>query len=484
MQVYISEVRGVMMKRILSTILCIGIIFTSSLIFAAPVDFWGGVRNEYEYEEYVFITGEPIKFVGKVDVSEKYKEKNNTLTVTYKFTLQPEDASMKGKLSRKMTYVTEYTKREDKGQAIGKANVTKYSETIDLNKDRYRLENYQFSKSDVIDERPASHFYSGNMKGKKFYSVNKNEGNVVVDMTGGDVGYENFWGSTETQIINFIITYPNNEQGLVKVQTSDSENKKLKYSDNEVDYISFNGGYIRTTNKEAVSKIDYDLPGGRGTKDLSKKMTPKVERLIVPKFRDLGGHWAEEYIEKLYSLDVFDDTSKEFFVPEANISRKEFITSLMKGCNIEIEVPEKKRSKKDPPERSPFRDISTKDKDYYYIKEAYNREIIKGRTIDLFRPNEPLTMAEGVSMLIRALGFETKAPSPGYYTSFLDDKGIPNWAKDSAYVAKEIGILEGNRMHPNKPLTRAEASKLLVRFLEFLEKDLQKDYRENIILFN
>jgi len=33
-------------------------------------------------------------------------------------------------------------------------------------------------------------------------------------------------------------------------------------------------------------------------------------------------------------------------------------------------------------------------------------------------------------------------------------------------------------------MTRAEASAMLVRFLEFLERDLQRDYRENIILFN
>jgi len=33
-------------------------------------------------------------------------------------------------------------------------------------------------------------------------------------------------------------------------------------------------------------------------------------------------------------------------------------------------------------------------------------------------------------------------------------------------------------------MTRAESSAMLVRFLEFLEKDLQQDYRENIILYN
>jgi len=85
------------------------------------------------------------------------------------------------------------------------------------------------------------------------------------------------------------------------------------------------------------------------------------------------------------------------------------------------------------------------------------------------------------------LGFESKAPTPGFYMNFSDDNEIPNWARDSIYVAKEIGLIQGNTqntVNPNKILTRAEASSMLVNFLEFLEKDLQKDYRENIINFN
>ena len=102
-------------------------------------------------------------------------------------------------------------------------------------------------------------------------------------------------------------------------------------------------------------------------------------------------------------------------------------------------------------------------------------------------PEESLTRAEAIVILIRALGFENRAPAPGFITSFSDDALIPEWAKDSVYVAREIGLVTGdwdNRINPGKVLTRAEASSLLVKFLEFLEKDLQKDYRENIILYN
>ncbi|MEN6328450.1 MAG: hypothetical protein ABFD18_19850, partial [Syntrophomonas sp.] len=68
-----------------------------------------------------------------------------------------------------------------------------------------------------------------------------------------------------------------------------------------------------------------------------------------------------------------------------------------------------------------------------------------------------------------------------------DDSQIPGWARDSFYVAGEIGLIKGNnynQANPNQVMTRAEASAMLVSFLSFLEVDLQKDYRENIILFN
>ena len=53
-------------------------------------------------------------------------------------------------------------------------------------------------------------------------------------------------------------------------------------------------------------------------------------------------------------------------------------------------------------------------------------------------------------------------------------------------MAKEVGLVQGdsmNRVNPNKVMSRAEASAIIVRFLEFLQKDLKRDYRENIMNF-
>ncbi len=485
--------------------------------FASPPEYAGGVNNEYEYEEIVFITGEPILFVGTAKITEN--DKVDTKTVGYQIDLIPAQntggSAGKDKLTRKITYVTDYDARDDKGQTIGHTRVSKYSETIDIDGDKYTLKDYQFSKSEVIDNRPAADFYSGNVTARKVYDINGRgraaEGEAIIDFGGGNVGYKNFWGETETQMIDYVYNvYWHNEpeknwQGTVRNQVSDSTTKELRYSDNEANFSSFNGGYMRISNGQIVSKYDYDLPTkinsnndspdginnlvrDQGTKSLSKEVVPKIERLIVPKFKDLGGHWAEAYISKLYSLDVFDEVS-DFFIPDVAMTREEFTKGIMRASDIRpIEEPAKKSKKRDQePEVSIFEDISVEDPNYKYIKSGFEKGIINGISKEKFAPKDYLTRAQAITIIVRALGFENKAPTPGYITPFADDRLIPIWAKDSIYMGQEIGLVEGdnlNRINPDDELTRAEASALLVRFLEFLEKDLQVDYRENIILFN
>ena len=489
---------------------------------AAPPDFLGGVYNEYEYEEYIFISGEPIQFVGTVTVTEPERGTSASITNTYRFTLKPSDSSIPGKIDRTMSYVTSFTDRPDKGQTLGKTIVSSYRETIELNGDRYVLADYFFSKSDVIDNRPASNYYLGNITGKKIYDINNGKGRVMIDISGGNVGYQNFWGKTETQVINYVI---NTERELLisgedeeeditqevawggsyRVQASDSTHKNLIYTESTPSLISFDGGHIRITNREMVSMYDYNvprmvkgnpLPSGRdrGVLQLSKKMVPELESLIVPKFRDVGGHWSEENIRRMYSLDVFDNVD-EYFLPDVPMTRVEFTKGIIRASNIKVESnaeeeerPTRRTRYAEPEdEKSPFNDVSSKDPDFNYVMAALDRGIIKGVSAIEFGPNNPLTRAQAVTILIRALGFESKAPTPGFRTQFSDNARIPDWAKDSVYVAKEISLVHGdsaNNFNPNQVMTRAEAAAMLTRFLEFLEKDLQRDYRENIILFN
>lgn len=499
-----------MKKLFLNIILmCVFIFGFSGVAIATPSDFAGGVNDEYEYEEVVFLSGEPVKFTGEIDITER--ERSGSKSISYKFNLTPEDKNISGKLSRKISYEIQYDNHEDKGQTIARYSVKSYSETVTIGQDKFSLEDFQFSKSDIIDNRPASDFYSGTIKGRKYYEVNKGEGKLILDISGGNAGYENFWGSTETQLLEYYLQMDGqiededgdkesvSWEGTVNVSVSDSLKKILRYADNEAMYSSFPGGHMKISQREMFSRYEYNLPKikdrvpdkkrrNKGTKELSREMLPRIEKLIIPKFKDTGGHWAEEDIKKLYSLDVFEGNSV-FFVPDVAMTRVDFTRAVMKACNIRVEEESKRtsrRSKKEVQEDSLFKDINVDDSNYTYVKDAVNKGIINGAE-GLFMPDALLTRAQAITILIRALGFENNAPTPGYFTSFTDDHEIPYWSRDSIYVAREIGLVKGDkyqRVNPSKEMTRAEASVMLIRFLDFLQEDLQKDYRENIMLYN
>jgi len=501
------------MKRFVLIATLLGMVLWGTNAYAAPPDFGGGVNNEYDYEEVVFVSGVPIKFTGSgKNVNIKITEKEDSRTITYRLKLTSADPDYPGELNRSVTYKTTLSKHSDKGQTTAQMEVDKFSEKIEIGKDKYELSDYQFSRSDIIDNRPASDYYSGSLKARKTYVINKNQGKVTMDISGAMVGYENFWGKTETQQLEYVITCDRagqqededsedlSWQGTVSIMASDSMTKTLKYANNQASLSSFSGGHSRITNESMYSRYDYNLPrikDGtvsssrlRGSVELNLEMSPRIERLVVPKFRDVAGHWAQDDIEKLYSLDVFEGTPA-FFAPDAPMTRAEFTRAIVKGANMRASIAEGQtskttRSRSKTVEVSPFVDVPTSSHYYQYIKDGVDKGIISGISDRQFGPENYLTRAQAITIMVRALGFENMAPTPGYRTSFADDQAIPNWAVDSVYVAREIGLVSGdasNRLNPNQTLTRAEASSMLVRFLNFLEQDLQKDYREDLVLY-
>lgn len=498
--------------------LCIiGLLFQGRAVASLP-DYASGVSDEYTYNEMVFVTGAPMLFTGTIKVTEKTGDPLSTKDYKFKLTCNTTNSAGKAviaKLDRTMTYETTVDKYADKGQTIQKTTIKKFKETITVDKLKYDLVDFQFSRSDVVDNRPASNFINGNFEGKKVFTINKTQGYLTESFSGGVVAYSNFWGNTETGNANYLYesdrlvpAAAGSTQGAIQVtwdgtvttKGSDSLTRELQYRGNDAKFASFEGGYIKTTNSGMVSELSFDMPRFQANGSVAsrrniddKKMEatnmPKVERLIVPKLRDIGGHWAEDGIKKLYSLNVFDDT-ESFFAPDIPMTRMQFVKSLMNACNIKVEEPVKKRatiSRKKVIEQSIFSDVAIDDPNYKVAKDAVAKGIVAVDSANRLKPNEPITKMEATIMLIRALGFENRAPSPGFSTQFTDDAQIPQWAKDSAYMAYETDLVapdNAGQFNPNKKLTRAEASEMLVKFLDFLEKELQKDYQNRTINYN
>lgn len=451
---------------------------------AKPPDFNGGVLDEYTYEEVFFLEGYPIHFTGKATVSEK--ESKNVLTTTYKFNLTSKAGD---KLTRSVAYVSDLDKREDKGQTTSQTSVKSFSEKITIGKNvTYTLDDFQFSQGAVSDNRPASDYYSGNVVGRKIYKKvdksKKTEDLITVHVSGRNMGYENFWGATETQFMDYEIETKYG-QAFVTSKVSDSKSRVLQYEPHDPSLSSFTGGHAVISKSNMIGEYTYDLPYGRGkgTVHLNKEMVPEIERLIVPKFRDISRHWAKDNIQRLYSLGVFDENTP-FFSPNTPMKRYQYTVGVLKAVDIRVlEQPKKSKVPKTPI----FKDLSVKDPDYLFIESAVEKGIITGVTPDKFNPDGPITRVQAVAILVRALGMEGRAPSPGYRTNYVDNHKIPAWGKDSVYVATELGLIYGderNRFNPNAPLTRAQSAALIVRFLDFLENDLKQNYRDDMLFFD
>ncbi|HOV80589.1 MAG TPA: S-layer homology domain-containing protein [Bacillota bacterium] len=97
------------------------------------------------------------------------------------------------------------------------------------------------------------------------------------------------------------------------------------------------------------------------------------------------------------------------------------------------------------------------------INELAEAGIIKGYEDGTFRPAEPVTRAQVVTLLARLLGWTGEEAE----LSFADE--IPSWAGEAVAAAVSRGIVKGypdGRFLPGRPVTRSEISVILANSIE------------------
>ncbi|HHY22072.1 MAG TPA: S-layer homology domain-containing protein [Bacilli bacterium] len=176
----------------------------------------------------------------------------------------------------------------------------------------------------------------------------------------------------------------------------------------------------------------------------------------APTFSDITGYWAESYIKQASAKGIIGGYPDGTFKANASITRAEFTVMLVNALKLEGAAASS--------EFSDDKQIGA------WAKQAIDRAlqagIIAGYDDGSFRPSAAITRAEMAVMFARAMDLQinTNAVSP-----FADDKAIPEWAKGAVDALHRIGIVNGrgkNRFDPNGPVTRAEATAMLIRMLE------------------
>ncbi|MCL2162793.1 MAG: S-layer homology domain-containing protein [Oscillospiraceae bacterium] len=477
-------------------------------------------RTALDYQEYTFITGEPVLLKGTLTMTKAVRDDR----ITYQYSYRLNNSAKRFQMTREISYETELFKK-DNGQTV---TVTKYtrtpSEKIVTDGETYTLRTMDFTRTSLVDEKPAVSYYSGNSWYRKNYEIgggtmtSQSGRFVTVEATGEFYGFDQYWGAADVEETDFIIEYsdfrnaqgdPDHWGGSATVRRSQSTITQLRYVENEPDAISFRGGYLETRRNDNVLEVSAKLPEfdskGASTdkiktyKESTKIDTfPSTKRLVSPDLRHIRGHWAEESISKLFGLEVFKDGPSQFN-PSQYITRGEFAAALVGAARNTPEDPAVASSSTR--NRAPattgggrrgqapdpiFTDVSPEHIYFSQIEEAFNRGLMNPMSSNMFSPNGEITVADAAVTFIRAMGLESLASYHGAITNYLDDDSIPDYAREALYVCEYIGLLKGDgagRINPSKVLTKGEAAVMLDRFVEYMREDLRKDYRDRIMDF-
>ncbi|NMA02025.1 MAG: S-layer homology domain-containing protein [Clostridia bacterium] len=182
---------------------------------------------------------------------------------------------------------------------------------------------------------------------------------------------------------------------------------------------------------------------------------------ISEKFTDMGNHWADTVVGKLTEVGAIGGYADGTFKPDNPITRAEFSKILTVSLGLEKI------------EGSAFNDTAT-----HWAKNDINTLVHHG-IIDKseygskYEPDKNITRVEIAKMVVRASGFDKEArEKAGQNTGFKDNSSIKSSDRGYVIIAKENKLVGGypdNTFKPNNNATRAEASAMIVRTLEFIQ---------------
>ncbi len=275
----------------------------------------------------------------------------------------------------------------------------------------------------------------------------------------------------------------NNIEYLDGINYADYEKLYKKGLSSEVDKIIVSKKYpsinefvkafneaVKTVTEKKSDKSDSSSGGGGGkTYGIggfeSKPEDPKQPEVNpdTQPFTDLAGfEWATEAINELYKMGVVNGKGNGLFAPYDNVKREEFVKMLVNALNIDAEA-----------EDNGFSDADKNEWYYIYLSKAKVAGIVKGNDNGEFGIGQNITREDMATMAYRAYSIAAGDMQRLSDNVFADDKDISDYAKDSVYLLKDNGIINGvgeNMFLPKNTANRGEAAKIIYSLIKFSGK--------------
>lgn len=199
-------------------------------------------------------------------------------------------------------------------------------------------------------------------------------------------------------------------------------------------------------------------------------------------FTDVGGHWAQRFIEQWAANGIFGGMGDGTFSPNTNLTRAQFASVLKQLFDLQMVTEESFTDYRVPS------DVSSS----YWGREAIALCLDNG-IMNLrngsFAPEQPITREEVFFALGKAAKLDTLGVTgAAALNRFSDGYMVSSAAKDIVGKMVSLGMLAGrgnNMLEPQSTITRAEVSTILTQAIEFVtESKVRGESYSDAVIFS
>jgi hypothetical protein len=214
--------------------------------------------------------------------------------------------------------------------------------------------------------------------------------------------------------------------------------------------------YPSEGNIVSVEKIKKDIKLLNSfDKSSPNRFLAKMELLMQAEpFVDVPSYdWAYEPVTMLHQMDIISGYENNEFKPESNITRAEFITMAANTMGLKPVAANVSFN-----DKNQIPDWANKS-----VQAAFEAGLIDGYEDGSLRPNQPISRAEIVAILVK--GFHLPIVTD-YSLKYSDQNEIPNWAENYVKTAVSDGLVDGyedGSFAPNNQAKRSEVASILYK---------------------
>ncbi|WP_052344367.1 InlB B-repeat-containing protein [Bacillus ndiopicus] len=273
-------------------------------------------------------------------------------------------------------------------------------------------------------------------------------------------------GGGSTPSITYTVQFQTNGGTAITAQTKDYNDKIVEPVPPTKEGYTFAGWYIDIAlTKEwhfdtDVVKESMTLYAKwvKNAEDEVEQVEPPIEKPPVStcpiQFIDIATHWAKDMIEDIAGRCWIKGYPDSTFKPNDPIQRQHVAVIFARAFDLPATR-----------EMQDFTDVSASHRYYDAIAKMYQAGVFDG--VDgKFKPEAPMTRAHMAKVLVQVFDLTSDG------TSTFQDVPAIHWAKDYIVILadNEIALGDNGNFKPNDPVTRAQFVAFMYRAMHIIEK--------------